>query len=60
MTALYQIPIGYFTVSGNLCLQSGVYFSANDNHRLICWKGWPMPELNGRSVGLTLMSYWSS
>ena len=60
MTALNQIPIGYLTVSGNLCSQSGVYRSANDNQRLICWKGRVMPKLKGREIGLILESYWST
>ena len=54
------IPIGYFTVSGNLCSQSGVYVASNDNNRLVCWKGRIMPKLKGKEVGLILESYWSS
>ena len=59
MTAHNIIPIGYFTASGNICLQDGVYIASNDNRRLICWSGRLMPTNNGLEVGLTLESYLS-
>ena len=60
MIATQHVPMGYFTISGNLCPQDGVYLSTNDNSRSICRRGRLMPANNGNRTGWILESYWST
>ena len=53
-----NIPIGYFTVSGNSCPEDGVYTSANDNYRTLFWKGDIFSQHHGMDTTWTLNSYW--
>jgi len=53
-----HVPIGYFTISGNLCPQDGVYLSSNGHSRFVCWRGRPMPANDGKQTGWILESYW--
>lgn len=52
-----HVPIGFTTVSGNLCPQDGVYKAKQNNRLYICSHGNPMPKHLGQDTLLELVSY---